>query len=232
MAAGRACDTPAREGDKGLSRPKGARDADHEAKRRDLLAKMTVHMARREGARASLREMAAAAEVSVPTLRHYFGDRAQTLDAVLEECLRRGRPGLDAQRFSDKPFALSIASYAADLVRVLGEPKTVRLGDVFALSLAEGFLDPGLGPSALRHILDPTIDALQARLALHVERGEMVPADLRTAAMMLISPLLVASLHQQQLRGERQSPLALDVMTDEVVAAFLRAYAAPAAAKA
>jgi len=212
-----------------LSRPKGARDADHEAKRRDLLAKMTVHLARRDGARASLREMAAAADVSVPTLRHYFGDRAQTLDAVLEECLRRGRPGLDSQRSSDKPFAPSIADYAADLVRVLREPKSVRLGDVFAVSLAEGFLDPGLGPSALRHIVDPTIEALQARLALHVERGEMIAADTRTAAMMLIAPLLVATLHQQQLGGAAQSPMPMDVMVDDVVAAFVRAYASPSA---
>ncbi len=210
-----------------MSRPKGARDADHEAKRRDLLAKMTVHLVRRDGARASLREMAAAADVSVPTLRHYFGDRAQTLDAVLEECLRRGRPGLDAQRSSDKPFAASIADYAADLVRVLSAPKSVRLGDVFALSMAEGFLDPGLGPSTLRHIVDPTIDALQARLALHVERGEMIETDLRAAAMMLVSPLLVASLHQQQLRGDTQSPMSMDSMIENVVAAFVRAFAAP-----
>lgn len=209
-----------------MSRPKGSRDADHEAKRRDLLARMTLHMVRRDGARPSLRELAAAAEVSVPTLRHYFGDRTQTVDAVLAECLRRGRPGLDAQRATDKPFGPSIADYATDLVRALTAPKTVRLGDVFAVSLAEGFLEPGLGPSALTHIVDPTIDALQDRLAQHVERGEMIATDLRAAAMVLVAPLLLACLHQQQLRGQTTSPMVMDTMVDDLVAAFVRAYAA------
>jgi AcrR family transcriptional regulator len=189
---------------------------------------MTLHMVRRDGGRPSLRELAVAAEVSVPTLRHYFGDRAQTIDAVLAECLRRGRPGLDAQRSSDKRFDQSIADYAADLVFALTAPKTVRLGDVFAISLAEGFLDPGLGPSTLVHILDPTIDALQARLVDHVERGEMIVTDLRVAAMVLVSPLLVACLHQQQLRGYATSPLVMSTLVDDVVTAFLRAYATPA----
>ena len=210
-----------------MSRPKGSRDADHEAKRRDLLSKMTLHMVRREGARLSLRELAMAAEVSVPTLRHYFGDRAQTIDAVLAECLRRGRPGLDAQRRSDQPFDQSVGDYAADLVLALTAPKTVRLGDVFAISLAEGFLDPSMGPSALTHILDPTIEALQARLADHVARGEMIATDLRSAAIVLISPLLMACLHQQQLRGQATSPLVIARLREDVAAAFVRAYAAP-----
>lgn len=200
---------------------------DHEAKRRDLLARMTLHMVRRDGARPSLRELAGAAGVSAPTLRHYFGDRSQTIDAVLAECLRRGRPGLDAQRSSDKPFAQSIADYAADLVLALTAPKTVRLGDVFAIGLAEGFLDPSLGPATLTHILDPTIEALRARLAEHVERGEMIATDLRAAAMVLVSPLLVACLHQQQLRGHATSPLVMSELVEDVVTAFLRAYATP-----
>ncbi len=208
-----------------MSRPKGSRDADHEAKRRDLLTRMTLHMVRRDGARPSLRELAAAAEVSAPTLRHYFGDRTQTIDAVLAECLRRGRPGLDAQRATDKPFDLSIADYANDLVRALTAPKTVRLGDVFAVSLAEGFLEPGLGPSTLTHIVDPTIEALQARLAQHVERGEMIATDLRAAAMVLVAPLLLACLHQQQLGGQTTSPMVMKTMVDDLVAAFVRAYA-------
>jgi AcrR family transcriptional regulator len=184
-------------------------------------------MVRRDGARSSLRELAAAAEVSVPTLRHYFGDRAQTIDAVLAECLRRGRPSLDAQRCSDKPFAQSISDYAADLVLALTAPKTVRLGDVFAIGLAEGFLDPALGPSTLSHILDPTIEALQARLAGHAGRGEMIETDLRAAALVLVSPLLMACLHQQQLCGHATSPLAMTGLVEDVVAAFVRAYAAP-----
>ncbi|OYX01094.1 MAG: TetR family transcriptional regulator, partial [Caulobacter vibrioides] len=69
---------------------------------------MTLHLMARGGERASFRDLAAAAEVSPPTLRHYFGDRRAVIDAILEECLRRGRIGLDAQRISDLPFEASI----------------------------------------------------------------------------------------------------------------------------
>jgi len=211
-----------------VSRPKGSRDIGHEAKRQDLLAKMTLHMVRRDGGRASLRELAAAAEVSVPTLRHYFGDRSQVIDAVLAESLRRGRPGLDAQRQDGRPFEASIRHYAKDLVAALTAPKTVRLGDLFAISLAEGFLDPRIGPSTLTHIVDPTVDALQARLAQHVERGEMIATDLRAAALMLVSPLLLTCLHQQQLCGDETSPLKLEALVEDVAGAFLRAYSVAA----
>lgn len=209
-----------------MSRPRGSRDSDHEAKRQDLLSRMTLHMVSRSGGRASLRELAAAADVTVPTLRHYFGDRGQVIDAVLAEALRRGRPGLDAQRSGDQPFDLSVRDYAQDLVTALTAPKAVRLGDLFAVSLAEGFLDPQLGPSALTHIVDPTVEALQARLAVHVDRGEMIETDLRAASLVLISPLLLGCLHQHQLGGDTASPLGLAALVDDVAGAFVRAYQA------
>jgi len=189
---------------------------------------MTLHMVSRDGGRASLRELAAAADVTVPTLRHYFGDRAQVIDAVLAEALRRGQPGLDLQRRGDRPFETSVRDYAVDLVNALTAPKTVRLGDLFAVSLAEGFLDPQLGPAALTHIVDPTVAALEARLAVHVARGEMIETDLRAASLVLIAPLLLGCLHQHQLGGDTASPLGLQALSDDVVSAFVRAYRAPA----
>ena len=141
-----------------MSRPKGLRDADYEEKRRDLLRRMTVRIMRREVVRPSLRDLAAAAEVTVPTVKHYFGGRPQLVDAILAECLRQGREGLDAQATSDKPFAESIADYARALVSALQAERDVRLGDIFAVSLAEGLMDPQIAAATLNHILDPTID--------------------------------------------------------------------------
>lgn len=210
-----------------MSRPRGSRDSDHEAKRQDLLSRMTLHLVSRDGGRPSLRELAGAAGVAVPTLRHYFGDRSQVIDAVLAEALRRGRSGLDAQRSGERPFEFSVRDYAQNLVTALTAPKTVRLGDIFAVSLAEGFLDPELGPSALTHIVDPTVAALEARLAVHVARGEMIETDLRTASLILISPLLIGCLHQHQLGGVTTSPLGLEPLLDDVVGAFVRAYRTP-----
>lgn len=209
-----------------MPRPKGSRDADHETKRRELLRRMSVRMMRREVVRPSLRDLAAAAEVTVPTLRHYFGGRPEVVDAVLAECLRLGRDGLDAQSRSDQPFAASIHDYARALVRALSAPREVRLGDIFAVSLAEGLLDAQVSGPALQHILDPTLETLEKRLRIHVERGEMIDADVRSAALMLLSPLLLASLHQDQLEGARHRPLSLDTLADTLSDAFVRAYAA------
>lgn len=216
-----------------MSRTKGARDLDYDAKRRDLLEKMTLQLMRREGERASFRDLAAAAGVSGPTLRHYFGDRRAVIGAVLEECLRRGRPGLDSQKSTQLPLDASIRAYAGDLVSALTADKSVRLGDIFALSLAEGLIDPAYGRPALEHILEPTLQVLEARLDLHIARGEMRPdTDARAASLQLVSPLLLACLHQNQLDGLQVRPLSLGRLVDDTCEAFLRAYQASTAASA
>jgi AcrR family transcriptional regulator len=185
-------------------------------------------MMRRETPRPSLRELASAAGVSVPTLRHYFGARPQVIDAIFEECLRLGRDGLDAQRRPEKPFEESIHDYSRALIRALGMEREVRLGDLIAVSLGEGLLDIGISRSTLKHIIDPTIDALEERLRAHIERGEMIDTDVRAAALMLVSPLLLASLHQDQLHGAADRPMRLEDTAESVSAAFVRAYQAPA----
>jgi hypothetical protein len=105
----------------------------------------------------------------------------------------------------------------------------VRLGDVFAVSLAEGLLDGEIGPSTLRYIVDPSVDVLRRRLDEHVRRGEMIATDTRVAALFLISPLLLAILHQDHLGGREESPINLEAAVEGVCSAFLRAYAAPEA---
>jgi AcrR family transcriptional regulator len=185
---------------------------------------MTVRMMGRTVVRPSLRDLATSAGVTVPTLRHYFGGRRELVDAVFEECLRLGRNGLEAQSTSDQPFADSMRDYARALVRALTESREVELGDVFAVSLGEGLLDTNVSGSALRHILDPTLEVLECRLKLHIARGEMVETDARAAALMLASPILLATLHQNQMRGAALRPLSLDSLADDLSAAFVRAY--------
>jgi AcrR family transcriptional regulator len=209
-----------------MPRPKGARDADYDVKRRALLHRMTSRLMRREVARPSLRQLADAAGVTVPTLRHYFGSRAEIVDAILEEYRRLGEARLQSIAADAAPFGDSIREFAGSLIRGMSAPREVRLGDVFAVSLAEGLLDREIGPSALRHIIDPSVDALQARLQLHISRGEMVSTDTRAAALMLISPILVAVLHQDQMGGSGCNPMDVERLADEISAAFVRAYEA------
>jgi len=210
-----------------LSRPKGARDGDYDDKRSVLLRRITARLMRRETARPSFRQLAEAGDVSVPTLRHYFGDRPTLMAAILETYLEAGRRGLEAVAEPTGNLETSIRDYCAALLTAMRAPREARLGDVFAVSIAEGLLDAEIGPSTLRYIVDPSVDVLRRRLDAHVARGEMIATDTRAAALFLISPLLLAILHQDHLGGRDTSPVDLPAAFDSICAAFLRAYAAP-----
>lgn len=181
---------------------------------------------RREVARPSLRQLAEAAGVSVPTLRHYFGDRAEVVEAMLEEYRRQGEERLKWVAAPQGAFATSVRQFFYSMIAGMTAPLPVRLGDVFAVGIAEGLLDADIGPAALRHIVDPAVEACQARLQAHIDRGEMMPTDTRAAALMLLSPLLVAVLHQDQMQGSGCSPMDLYGLADRITEGFVRAYAA------
>src|SRR5262249_52863731 len=146
-------------------------------------------------------QLAAAADVTAPTLQHYFGDRTGVVAALLEEYRQRGESRLAKVSRPHGPFADSIREFAHSFVFGMQAGHPVRPGDVLAASLCEGLADPLVSPLALGHIIDPAVDALTARLAEHAARGEMVADDLRGAALMLVSPLLLAVLHQDQMNG-------------------------------
>jgi len=220
-----------------LPRAKGVKNADYEAKRRELLDRMLPRFARLDLERPSLRQLAAAAEVTAPTLQHYFGDRTGVVAALLEEYRRRGERRLEAVARADGAFPRSMRDFAVSLVRGMQARAEgqVRLGDVMAASLCEGLADPQVSPLALGHVIDPAIDALVMRLEAHAARGEIIDADLRAAALMLLSPLLLGVLHQDQMGGAASRTIELEVLAEQVSAAFVRAYAvnpAPQAAPA
>jgi AcrR family transcriptional regulator len=211
-----------------LPRTKGVKNADYEIKRRELLDRMLPRFARLDLEPPSLRQLAAAAEVTAPTLQHYFGDRTGVLAALLEEYRRSGEARLSMVAQASGPFAASIRDFAHSFVFGLQAGSAVRPGDVLAASLREGLADRQISPFALTHIVDPAVDALAARLEEHAARGEMMRTDLHAAALMLLSPLLLAVLHQDQMNGRRSRQIGLAALADEISSAFVRAYAANA----
>lgn len=217
-----------------MARTKGARNTDYEAKRRELLGRLLPRFVDRVNGRPSFRQFAAAAGVTMPTLRHYFGDRSDVVAALLEEYRRLGEHRLElvAQPVGD--FESSIQDFAQQLVAGMQAPRgLVRLGDVFAASLAEGLADPEISPFALRYIVDPATEALERRLQAHIARGEMrETADLKAAALTLLAPIVLAVLHQDQMEGAGQHPIALPELACEVAQAFVRAYRREPIAKA
>lgn len=203
-----------------MSRTKGAQNANHAQRRSMLINRLRMRLAARVGGPASLRELAAAAQVSVPTLTHYFGSRDDIIAAVLEHSREAGQPHLAAAAMPDGPFARSVRQLLA--YSAMGYD--VGVGELHVIGLTEGVGNPKLGPSYVEQILEPSLKAVEERLAGHVNAGDMRNADLRHAALALLAPLLIAQLHQGQLGGSECRKLDLDSFIDDHAAAFVRAY--------
>jgi AcrR family transcriptional regulator len=174
-----------------------------------------------------LRQLAIAAGVTVPTLRHYFGDREDLVEAVLEEIFVHGERYLErgAEPYGD--LDQSVRAFLATFAEVLIDGP--RLGDKIAIAFLEGFYSKRLGPLALNYVIEPPLQAMERRLAAHQARGELGEVDLRCAALMLISPLVVACMHQQQMFGDDVRPLDFAPLIDAAASSFMKAYGCSAA---
>ena len=213
-----------------MARTKGARNEGFEERRTALIAALRARL-RADGPPPSMRELAAAADVSVPTLKHYFAsegltDREAIVRAVMEDELANGSEAngpLEIAATPSGPFAQSVR----DLLQHADEGFAYGgLTDSHAVGLAEGGRSAALGADYLRLALDPTIEAFADRLRAHQANGEMrADADARVAAVQLLSPLVVARLHQDRFGGRDTNPLDLSAMLDQQAVAFVRGYA-------
>lgn len=178
---------------------------------------------RADGARASLRELADAAEISVATLRHYFQDRDGAIRAAFEFFRREGESTLERVRepvLGD--LRASVRAFLGDMLAGLRS----GLDDMLINGLEAGAHHESLGPCFVGEILEPLIQALEERFLRHVENGDMETANVRHAALFLISPVLLALLHQDSLSGSTLRPLDVDAMLDDQAELFVRAYGA------
>lgn len=203
-----------------MPRMKGQRGPGFEVKRREIIDRARRRLALVDLGRPSMRELAAACETSVTTLRHYLGDREAVVRAVMEQQRADGEPHVLAWRSATAPFAESMKS-AADYF-LLGLKQGVA--EILSVGLIEGLRHRDLGPSFLHLLLEPSVDALTARLTEHQARGEMRAGSAREAALMFVSPLLIAGLHQMELGGHEDWPMDLQAFSDRHVEAFVRSW--------
>jgi len=204
-----------------MGRPHGTHNEDYEEKRKLLLERMSGRMVA-PTERASFRELAAAAGVSMPTLRHYFKDRNGVVAAWLAWKGSLGKPHLDVVARTDDDFATSIRSL---MVYVRAGMDYGRVNELHVVGLTEGLTNPPLGPAYLQSILEPTLAATETRLAGHQTRGEMrKDVSVRTAALALLSPIILAVLHQRDLGGSTLRCLDMEDFYEAHAAAFVRAY--------
>ena len=204
-----------------MPRPMGTRDPDYEAKRDALLVRLGERLGEKDGHRASLRDLAVAAGVSLPTLKHYFGSREGIVSAYLEACRRGGAFYLAMAARPSGPFATSIQDFVALFVSGFSDPRAQQM---HAIGLTEGLQNAALGPAYLTQILEPTLAAVEQRLAAHMEAGEMQKVDPRHAALALVAPLFVAGLHQTSLGGTTVRALDISAFATAHAARFVADY--------
>jgi AcrR family transcriptional regulator len=206
-----------------MARTSGSRNRDYDDKRLALVKRLDPRLSDLSRARPSFREMAGAAGVSVPTLRHYFKDRDGVLQAYLVW------QGGESARYrplvatTEDPFERSIRRLLQGSAFGLKDMGRIR---THVVGLTEGLHNARVGPSYLQATLEPLLASVEQRLTLHVARGEMRAVDLRHAAVSLVAPLLVAILHQRELGGVSVRQMDLDRFLEDHAAAFVRAYAA------
>jgi AcrR family transcriptional regulator len=200
----------------------GAKNADHQAKRAQMVAAIAPMVLAAAPERPSLREMSKAAGVSVNNLRHYFGTRESLLEAVFQAMRLRGEPYLQrALSFTELPVAAGLRTLVGQIV----EGWTPQgLGGLHRSGISEGLGSESLGPAYIDNVLEPTVDVVERMLEIWRARGEVEVEDLRTAALALLAPVVLALLHQRGLGGQRCRPLDFEAFLDHHIAGFLRGY--------
>lgn len=207
--------------EKHMPRPVGVKNPEFEHKRDALLDLIEKRLSEPDGHRAGIRALASAAGVTYPTLKHYFGDRDGIVSSLLKRRARDGAQYLARMAKTNLPFDQSIREAARFLVGAAGNHRFRALHEI---GLREGLLQPSVARIYVADILEPTIMALETRLAAHMERGEMRSVSTRTGALSIISPLYVAMLHQNSLAGIALRPLELETFADEISESFIRAH--------
>ncbi len=205
-----------------MPKPKGFRSPGFAANRARLLAAVQTKLLA-EGPGVSMGEMAKEAGVSLPTMRHYFGSRGGAVAAAMAGWGEAGAPFLLLS--ATRPDEAGLRSSVEGFLRFLWFGLTAAgVGRIHLVGLRESGRERGAASGYLDHILEPTLRAIEARLAAHQAAGEMRAADVRTAALALASPVVLAALHQTELGGAERRPLEPDAFFSELTEAFLRAY--------
>lgn len=140
--------------------------------------------------------MAVAADVSLSSLTHHFGKRDDVILALMDDDAAKGAEPLAVMATASGSFELSVAAAVDHLMNGLRH----GVGEMLAMGLNEGLGHALLGPAFLEKSLEPTIQAIEARLQTHIDRGEM-RGEARHGALTLASPLILAYLHQRALGG-------------------------------
>lgn len=207
-----------------MARPSGTRNPGYVDKRRRL-AEAAVGPLLDRATPLSLRQVARSAGVSVPTMRHYFDDLDGVTEAAFELMREQGRP-YEQRLAGDLEEPGPLEASVRWLVRFVHDGWRVGVARMHAAGIARGLESERRGRAYLDALLEPLLQAVEARLTIHVDRGELRPVDVRQATLSLIAPLVLAWLHQDALGGAECRPLDREAFAVGHVDGWLRGHRA------
>lgn len=205
-----------------MTRPPGRRNTDFDASRTELLDRI-MHAVVQSPHQSSFAELAVASGVSRTTLRHYFGTRDELLHAMLVHMEVLGRR---AGERHPEPADLALDDALRQSLDRLVFAWRVGVGSLFIAGLLWGLGDETLGPAYVQNLLEPLLRGFEERLRSHLRARGMSEQKARHAALALVSPVILALLHQESLHGARCRPLDIEAFLAEHLEHFLRSWCA------
>jgi len=197
-----------------MPRPAGVRNHDFVSKRTALLDTLSQFALDHYMQRPSLRQFAISAGASEPTLRHYFRDRQGLIIALLQHISLQARDHWDEISAGSTDTPKAVQDYFRVTQAGFVEDGFAR---AHAFGIVEGMADETIGHAYLEYLLDPALEVVSQKLA-STPGGPVDKSDQRMAAFMLLSPVLVMTLHQKMLGGEGHSPLNSDDFISQMCA--------------
>lgn len=194
-----------------MARTKGSGNRGSVERKRQILDGIWQAMRESKGKPLSWREMAVAGGVGPATLSHHFGKRDDVVAAVLTAKCEEGAEPLGILA---RPTSSDLEKSLTDALdhMILGLTQ-FDVGDLVGLGMAEGMYHQTLGPQFVRDGLEPIIEGIKKRLEQHKDNGDFKSdADLRSAAVLLASPILLTYTHQTPLNGETVLPTDLHAL--------------------
>ncbi|MEM7328568.1 MAG: hypothetical protein AAF437_07505 [Pseudomonadota bacterium] len=186
-----------------MPRPAGVRNHDFEAKKTALLDTLSEFALNDDLRRPSLRQFAIAAHASEPTLRHYFKDRQGLVIAILKHIHARAIPLWQVIATGAPDTRAAVEEYFRVTEAGLTHGGFAR---AHAFGIIEGMADETVGQAYLEFLLDPALAAVSDKMQATPGKPE-TPDERRASAFMMLSPILVMTLHQQLLGGQQASPI-------------------------
>lgn len=203
-----------------MSKTKGSRSKDYDAKRTELLRRIGKFLLSNPSHKVSMRQIAEACDVSMPTLTHYFDNRNGISYAWLEQCWKDAENHLQDAAKPKGKLASCIKHKLKDLHQAF---TSFGLDRLHIWGMTEGLGDALLGTAYLEFFLEPTLQANEQWLKHYQEKGDIdAQLNVRFAAISLISPLIILLMHQHALCGDRLRPANMEAFINQHAEHFLR----------